>query len=134
MSTERLQHLAGHQRWLAHRDVVSVVAGASTGGARAEVIESVATHILEGSGEARDPNGSPTLGRGDHRGTVASEPRRSAADLVRFVEGQPEELASIAELAGWSSVVEGPGIGHGHGLGRDAGLRQDGAAARSRGD
>jgi conjugative relaxase-like TrwC/TraI family protein len=125
---ERLQHLAGHQRSLAHRDVVGVLAGASTGGTRAQVVESVATRILEGSGEALDPSGSRTPGARERRGTGVSEPRRSAADLVRFVEGQPEELASIAELAGWRVAVEGPGVGRRHVLGRD------GVAARSPAD
>jgi hypothetical protein len=125
---ERLQHLAGHQRSLAHRDVVGVLAGASTGGTRAQVVESVATRILEGSGEALDPSGSRTPGARERRGTGAIEPRRSAADLVRFVEGQPEELASIAELAGWRVAVEGPGVGRRHVLGRD------GVAARSPAD
>jgi len=116
---ERLQHLASHQRSLSHRDVVGVLAGASTGGTRAQVVESVAARILEGSGEALDPSGSGTPGVEQRRGTGASEPRRSAADLVRFVEGQPEELASIAELPGWRTAVEGPGVGRRRSLGRD---------------
>jgi conjugative relaxase-like TrwC/TraI family protein len=131
---ERLQHLAGHQRSLAQRDVVGVLAGASSGGTRAQVVESVAAHILERSGEELDPSGTRTPGGGPGRGAEVREPRRSAADLARFVEGQPEELASFAQLDGWRTAREGPGIGRHHGLGRDGWQGRDGVAARSLAD
>jgi len=108
---DRLQRLAAGRRSLAHRDVVAVLADASTAGIRAQVVESVATRILEGSGEAMRPGTSGTPGPGRIRGDRTGWPRLAAAELVRFVEGQPEELASIAEPARCRTSVDEPEVG-----------------------
>jgi conjugative relaxase-like TrwC/TraI family protein len=122
---DRLQRLAAGRRSLAHRDVVAVLADASTAGTRAQVVESVATRILEGSGEAMHPGPSWAPGPGRIRGDRTSGPRQAAAELARFVEGQPVELASIAEPAQWRTSVDGPDVG------RDRHrLVRDGVAAR----
>jgi hypothetical protein len=108
---DRLQRLAAGRRSLAHRDVVAVLADASTAGTRAQVVESVASHILEASGEAIHPGTSGAPGPGRIRGDRTGGPRLAAAELVRFVEGQPEELASIAEPAQRRTSADGPDVG-----------------------
>ena len=123
---DRLERLAAGRRSLAHRDVVAVLADASTAGTRAQVLESVATRLLAGSGEAMHPATSETTGPGRIRAEWSCQPRLAAAELVRFVEGQPGELASLAEPGRWGRSMDGPGVG------RDGDRRaRDGMDARS---
>jgi conjugative relaxase-like TrwC/TraI family protein len=108
---DRLEQLALRNRSLAHRDVVAVIAGASTTGTRAQVIESVATHVVEASGvplsRAHNP-GHSIAADGKVRGVRSLEPRWAAADVARAVGRQTEELLADTRHPEWVGAVSGP--------------------------
>jgi conjugative relaxase-like TrwC/TraI family protein len=86
---DRLDRLAHAKPSLAQRDVIAAVAAGSTAGAPVEVIESVATRIVEQSGAPVSPVRS---GR-----SRVGEARWAAGDVIRTAGRQPEELVAIAE-------------------------------------
>ncbi len=91
----RLGQLARDNRTIARRDLVAVVAAASTAGASAGVIESVAARIAEASGP---PIGTGRADRhrgdagGETRGVRSAEPRWMAGAVARTVARRPEEI------------------------------------------
>jgi conjugative relaxase-like TrwC/TraI family protein len=103
----RLDQLALHHRSVAHRDVVAVIAGACTGGTRAQVIESVATRVVEASGVPLSGDHSPGPAAADFaaygkfRAGCSFEPRWAAADVAGAVGGRPDELLAPARQRAW---------------------------------
>jgi conjugative relaxase-like TrwC/TraI family protein len=98
---DRLGQLGHGRHSLARRDVVAAVAAASTNGASARVIESVATHIVEESGAPVSVGGPGAPGPVTSLGsTRTGEPRWTAAALVRTTARQPEELMAMGESQG----------------------------------
>jgi conjugative relaxase-like TrwC/TraI family protein len=79
-----LVELAHRGRTLAQRDVVAVVAAASTAGASASTIESVAAAVTDVSG--RSPGPAARSGRSDHLSASRSEARWWAEDLLHAVD------------------------------------------------
>jgi conjugative relaxase-like TrwC/TraI family protein len=107
---EQLDHLALRQRTLARRDIVAVVAAASTGGVRARVVEEVAARVVEGTGPpmARDGARCPVVAPGAVAGGPAPEPRWGAADVARAVRRGSEALLTPAGDRTRSAAVSGP--------------------------
>ena len=111
----RLEGLASYRRTLAHRDVVAVIAGASPGGAPAQLIESVATRVVGAAGaplSSRVVAGGSALGEGPllpRPGTF--EPRWSVAEVTREVARAEELLVPAPALTapGADGRVLGPG-------------------------
>ena len=96
-----LDEFAGEDRSVARRDLVAIVAAASTAGAPAQVIESVANRVAEASGP---PVGADRVGRwaglADEQPQGASpiEPRWKTRNVARAVERQAEALLGRAVL------------------------------------
>jgi conjugative relaxase-like TrwC/TraI family protein len=98
----RLEGLASYRRTLAHRDVVAVIAGASPGGAPAQLIESVATRVVGASGaplSGRAVAGGSTVGEGPvPRRPGPFEPRWTVTEVARAVARGEELLVSVPAL------------------------------------
>jgi conjugative relaxase-like TrwC/TraI family protein len=103
-----LNELARHNRSIAHRDMVAVVAAASPAGASARSIESFAGWITEASGRPIAPDrvdGSWSGGTGAIRTVPSAEPRWQVRDVIGAVERAPDQV-----LAGPTGGVEGAGV------------------------
>ena len=108
---DRLEELEPTGRHLARRDVVTLVAAASVGGATVPVIESVTDRLV--AGKPSWPWDRST------EGGSAREPRWACQDLLRSVRGHQRELVA---------AVDGP-----DGHRRGDGAVSDRVAARRRG-
>jgi len=106
----RLGELAVRRRTIAHRDVVAVIAAASPGGMRPQVVEAAATRVIEAAGApmpAPDRSGGPdaTAGR-VRRGSGPFEHRWATLDVAQAVERVTGEMTAVAADRG-RTVADG---------------------------
>ena len=126
---DRLEALSLDRRTVAHRDVVAVVAGASPGGAPAQLIESVATRVVEAAGaplsSREDAGGSPRGRVSGVRHPGLFEPRWAIADVARAIGRTEGLLTGLPEV----DMVRGPDgreVAEVNARGRDVGAGRTG--------
>jgi conjugative relaxase-like TrwC/TraI family protein len=110
-----LGRLALRNRAVAVRDVVAVIAAASTGGARTEFVEAVAARMVEAAGPPQTRTRPTDRAAALHavRGGLDAEPRWAASDVALVATRQPEQLLAPAAYPTGFGPFRGAGVERG---------------------
>ena len=113
---QQLGRLASRHRTIARPDLVAVVARASTAGTSAEVVEAVASRLVEAAGPplSGDPVRTLVTAPDALLGPRVPESRWTAADVVRAIDRGSEAL--LAPFGHDASAVGRSGFGGGRRL------------------
>jgi len=111
---EQLGQLASRNRTLARRDLVAVIARASTAGTSAGVVEAVAARLVDAAGPplSCDPVRSQVIAPDRAWGRPVPESRWTAADMARAIDQGTEALLAPTGWQTGRSAVRESDVGH----------------------
>jgi conjugative relaxase-like TrwC/TraI family protein len=111
---QQLGQMASRNRTVARRDLVAVIARASTAGTSAEVIEAVAARLVDAAGSplSGDPVGRLVSAPDRASGRPDPESRWTATDMARVVDQGTEALLAPTAWKEGLSAVRVSDVGH----------------------